>query len=253
MSILIIFLFGLSFGSFANNVISYYVNSSKFDIFKSSCACGSRKLKFYENIPVISYILQKGKCRECKNKLPIRYIFIELCVGIIAIICYLMFYNINQLILFFFLAYVLFIIGIIDLMVYIIPNALLISLFALALINLIFYQQEYTGNIILAFSLLSFFILLNYLFSKLIKKEAMGYGDIKLIFIIALFFGYPLALIGVWLSALISIPGIYLLKAIDKKRRNEIRIPYGFFLCICFIFFILFEDNLFVLLKNLGI
>ena len=86
--LIIFFIFGSIMGSF------YYVVatrlSKELSIIKpaSHCEKCNHKLKWYELIPLVSYIIQGGKCRNCKTKLPISYFLIELCTGILFAVCY---------------------------------------------------------------------------------------------------------------------------------------------------------------------
>lgn len=232
MTLTIIFLTAVCFGSFANNLISFYSGSSLFDLLKSSCLCGNKKLKFFELIPLLSFIIQKRKCRSCERKIPYRYLIVELITGLTGIIFYIKFDFSPSLFIYFSLYLVLLIIAVTDLFCYRIPNRLILVVLLITGIKFSIYQTGLLTNLITAFSITSLFLIINKCYLKLSNKLAIGYGDIKLIAALTLFLNFPLSIIGLWFSSLIAIPGFYLLKRIYKNNIRDKKIPFGFFLGI---------------------
>ena len=227
----IIFLLALCLGSFANNVISYYIKSSKFDMLRSTCICGKKNLRSTELIPLLSFAIQKGKCRECPQKISFRYPFVELICGILGVICYFK-YDITLTFLFnFLLLYLLFIIAVIDLYAFIIPNHIVFVLLLLAVVKFLVFNEIFQSNLLFAVIISVVFISLNQIYIKTKRKLAIGYGDIKLIAVLMLLVNIPFSLLGLWLSSLIAIPGYFVLKRIfpDEKFSTG-KIPLGFFL-----------------------
>ena len=87
----IVFIYGLMLGSFYN-VIGYRIPNNLSIIRPGSfCPKCNHKLKWYELIPVLSFLIQKGKCRKCGSKISLFYPFIELSTGILFLISYLIF------------------------------------------------------------------------------------------------------------------------------------------------------------------
>ena len=86
--LIIFFIFGSIMGSFYH-VIATRLSKGKSIITPAShCEKCNHQLKWYELIPIISYIIQGGKCRHCKEKLPLSYLLMEICTGILFAVCY---------------------------------------------------------------------------------------------------------------------------------------------------------------------
>lgn len=131
---MIVFAYGLVIGSFLN-VLIYRIPRSESIVFPSShCPKCSNRLKWYDNIPVISFIILKGRCRYCESRISIQYPLIELANAS----SYLVLYIVTGLTIeFFFLALltsILLTIAAIDIKQQIIPDSLVISIFLLTVI-----------------------------------------------------------------------------------------------------------------------
>ncbi|MBI1937426.1 MAG: prepilin peptidase [Ignavibacteriales bacterium] len=237
-------LVSLIFGSFANNVISHFSFKSKFDLVRSYCMCGDKMLKAAELIPFFNFIYQRGKCSYCHRNISLRYPIIEMIVLTMGLIFFIE-YNLSVLFILFFAANCLLLcIAVIDYYSYKIPNLLVIILLFISVMKAALFNTEFLLNVIISLSIGVLFILLNNLFDIITNKNVIGYGDIKLMAVINLFFGYQLFFLGLWFSALISIPGFYLIKSISKAHSGETRIPFGFFLGIGFILTSVFDEKI---------
>ena len=84
--VFIIFLFGLCIGSFLN-VCIYRLPASKTitDPPRSICPSCNRQIRYYDNIPILSYLWLKGRCRHCGTRIPFRYVVVELMTGVVAV------------------------------------------------------------------------------------------------------------------------------------------------------------------------
>ncbi len=240
--ILIVTLFSLALGSFGNNVISYFISHNGFDLNRSTCLCGEKKLKVIELIPVLSFLFQKGKCTLCTKRIPIRYLFVELCSLILGLLI-IYNYGFSLLALISFLIfYVLLLISVIDFYKYIIPNKLTSVLIILVTTYLIVNSENILERSILSGLILFTFLVIQYLFERLKRKEAIGAGDIKLIFVLSLLLETPDSLIAIWLSSMIALIMVTASKLFyDKNIRHE-KVPFGLFLSIGF--FIVFILNI---------
>ncbi|MBE0539119.1 MAG: prepilin peptidase [Ignavibacterium sp.] len=237
----IIVLLSLAFGSFANNVISYYVNSSRFDLLHSTCFCGKKKLKFIELIPIISFVLQKGKCTECSERISIRYPLVEiLTVGIGLLVYHLLGLEIRTVVIFLIL-YVLMMISIVDYYRLIIPNILTIVLLALVSILLFINSEPILTRIAISLSITLILFGVQYLFKKIKNKDGLGTGDIKLVFVLSLLLNLTDSMIAIWISSLIGLLTITLLNIHRINQLKEIKIPFGLYLSIGFTFVILWN------------
>ena len=250
---IIVFVFGLVFGSFYN-VIGYRLpNGMSIVKPSSSCPKCNHKLRFYELIPVISYVILRGKCSKCKNKISLFYPIFELLTGFMFLISYIKFgFTIDFLIAIIFVS-ILIIISISDIKYYIIPDEVLITGAILLIITYII--NMYVNNLSLmeaviipllnglgSFSLLYLIkIGSDYLF----KKESLGGGDVKLLFIIGLVIGFEMSIVSIFIASFIALP----LSMISLFKKDENIIPFGPYLSIAAAIILFLNLNLHVILE----
>jgi len=214
----LIFIIGLIMGSFSN-VCIYRIPRNESIIHPGShCPQCSKPIPFYDNIPIISYILLRGKCRYCGQPIPIQYPLVELATGLFYLALYL-FYGI------------LIIISFIDLKERIIPDVLSLPFIAVGFILSFFIRilspvDSLLGILAGGGSLLIIAIV----GSKLFKKEAMGGGDIKLAAMIGAFLGWKLTLLALFLGFFLgSIIGVVVL--VTSKNKSDV-LPFGPFIAL---------------------
>ena len=225
-----LFILGTIFGSFYN-VVAYRLPKGESIVYPSShCPNCNHVLNWFELIPIISYILQKGRCFNCKCKISIFYPIAEIVCGLLFVICYLSFGISLDLIIALTFTSLLIIVILSDYYYMIIEDSVLIIFGVLLIIEIYFiYGFDILLNSLLS-AIISFIImLLLKLFGDFIfKRESMGGGDIKLMAIFGLIIGWKLAIISIFLSAFIALPvSIFILKT---NKNHEI--PYGPFLSI---------------------
>ncbi len=182
----IIFIFGLLIGSFLNVCIYRIPKKENITTARSHCmACGN-VIKWYDLVPVLSYILLKGRCRYCKTKLSVQYPVIELLNGILyCLIYYLVGMNIKS-VLICVLTSALIVIAVIDWRTYEIPFGLNVFIMALGVIRLVTDWQNRLDYLIGAVSVSGFLLVLYYA----TKGRGIGGGDIKLMAAAGLFLGW---------------------------------------------------------------
>ncbi len=237
---IIIFTLGLVIGSFLN-VCIYRIPREGLSIHfprTSFCPECQTPIQASDNIPILSYLIVRGRCRHCGAKISIVYPLVELMTGGLFL---LLFYRFGLTLEF--LHGGLFVgllvpITWVDARWYIIPNAIIVVgliagsavtiLISLTSRNLSYLIEHLIGAIAGGALLL----LIAAVGAVLFRKKAMGGGDIKLMILIGLFLGvWPHLLVVIMVSAFIgSIVGVLLI-ALRKKSR-EGRIPYGPFLVI---------------------
>ncbi|HWA51754.1 MAG TPA: prepilin peptidase [Patescibacteria group bacterium] len=230
--------FGLIIGSFLGALT--YRLPRRISIIKGRSFCPSCKaqINWYDNIPLISYVLLQGKCRDCSSHISRREPLIELATGIIFIFVGL---NIFNLIL----ASILIAIFVIDFENQIIPDELVFGGILIAVCKLIFTSSFLYPNLLASF--LSALILL--MISLITHGKGMGLGDVKLALLIGLLVGLKFFLVWLFFSFLIgAVLGLFLI--IIKKAKLRQRIAFGPFL-IFGIAMVLFFGDYFIKLIGL--
>lgn len=237
------FLCGAIFGSFSNVLIERLPRSMSIVKPASHCMSCDHELKWYDNIPILSYLILRGRCRYCGEKYSSRYFFIELVNAVMYVVMYLRFGFGAASIIFSLLFTIFGAIFFIDLKHYIIPDGLNYSILVLAIFSMIFFK--FYINITwaerlysLCFSLLLLALIL--LFNKLKKKEYLGFGDIKLIIFIGLLVGIKYQILGLFLGALIAV----VVEIIIKHKNHDV-IPFGPYLCLGYLISIMVGEYLF--------
>lgn len=238
----IVFIFGLLFGSFYNVVGLRLPKGESIIKPGSHCPNCQHKLKWYENIPVFSYIFLLGKCKKCKTKISIIYPVIELITGILFLLCYLIFFkegNFESFFISIILSSLVVIIFVSDSKYMIILDSpLIISGVLIFIIKIIyegFIESLYSlGHGVLVFGIMYLLMLLgNFLF----KKESLGGGDIKLSFIAGMVLGPLLGIFYIVFGAFLAFPyAIYV-----SIKNNDGMLPFGPFLAASMI--IMFFNN----------
>lgn len=190
-------------------------------ISKPSSRCNSclGEIKIYRNIPIISYLINRGRCYHCGDKYSPKHFFTELILPIIPVIVYLN-YGFTQLTLFFIaFLFISYIITVIDFKHKIIPNELVIAMcFIIALFTTTEYSTVNTQQALINISIT--FVVLN-LFYKLINiKYAFGYGDVKLLIILSALFNIEVFLHMMLLSSIIGIIEIIVVKRLLYKEES---------------------------------
>lgn len=226
-------LFGLLVGSFLNALIYRIPRGINIAFPRSACTQCKKTIYWYENIPVISYILLKGKCSKCGMKISIEYPIVEI---ITATFCLLIAPNSleqNDLLNFFFFTSIFcaFLVHfIIDLKHQILPDSINLFLAILFLIISIFTQSWMF--FLLGSSLgLGFPLLVSWIFYKLKGQVGLGGGDIKLFGALGIYLG-PIGIMqNIFLSCFLgALVGIVLMGLKIIKRENPI--PFGPFIII---------------------
>jgi leader peptidase (prepilin peptidase)/N-methyltransferase len=239
-----IFFTGLCIGSFLN-VCIYRIPTQKSIVYPGS-ACPSCKasIKYYDNIPIIGYIIVKGRCRYCGNPISIRYPIVEFLGGLIALSMVLKFGFTFSMLAYFIFVTALMVITFIDIDYKIIPNeislpGIIIGLGLSFIIPTLTFFESLVGIIIGGGSLW----LVATLYMLVTRREGMGFGDVKLLGMIGAFIGWKGVIVTIFAaSATGTIIGI---AAMLKSRKDmKMAIPFGPFLSIGAIIYIFFGDAL---------
>lgn len=225
------FILGSVIGSFLNVVIYRLPRGENLSRPGSHCPVCNEAIKWYDNVPIFSYIALRGKCRVCKTKISIQYPLIEILTGILFLLVYLKFgYTLNTIKFFIFVS-ILLSAAIIDIKSYFLPDSLTFSLIILGIISATVshmnYEISFMGAAAYAFPFLLLYGYGEYIF----KKEAMGFGDIKLAAGIGSFLGYA-GFFNLYLYITItfvigSVVSLTLIRLKIKERTSQIAFaPY---------------------------
>jgi len=222
-----VFLVGTIIGSFCNVCIYRLPKKRSIVLPRSFCPHCESPIRSLDNIPIISFILLRGRCRNCRKRIPYKYPMVELFTGISFLSLYLTFG-----LSFIFAAYAillssLIIVTVIDLEYKIIPDVITLPGIIIGLIlSLFILPIPFINSLIGIMIGGGFFYLI-----AIVSKGGMGGGDIKLIAMIGAFLGWEGTLVTILMGSLIgSIIGIALIITKKKKRRDPI--PFGPFLAL---------------------
>lgn len=239
-----IFLLGTIIGSFLNVVIYRFNTGRKITKGRSICMTCNKNLRWYELIPVLSFLIQKGKCRRCASHISHQYPLVEFITGLIfsatafkflPVLGLSFWVYIFSVLFFVFIFSLLIVISVYDIRHKIIPDRLVFIFILLSFFS-IFINFSSVGQFItlpslsdlLAGPLISLPFVLLWLFSK---GRLMGLGDGKLIlgigWLLGLWGGLCAVVLSFWIGTLIS---IFLMLISNKKINMKTEIPFGPFL-----------------------
>jgi leader peptidase (prepilin peptidase)/N-methyltransferase len=225
--VFLVFVFGLIIGSFLNVVI-YRLPKNESVVYPAShCMSCGHQLSPLELIPVFSYIFLKGKCKNCGEKISIRYPFVELFTGIIFIINYIYISDLIILTAGLVFSSLLIVLALIDIDHQILPDKLTLGGLAAGII-FSFFRTDLSFVFSLAGVLAAggLLFLIAYL-----SKGGMGGGDIKMMAMVGSFTGPIIAVSSIFLGAVIALiahlPGI-----VSGSKGMKSKLPFGPFLAL---------------------
>jgi leader peptidase (prepilin peptidase) / N-methyltransferase len=239
------FVFGAMVGSFLNVVILRLPEEDRSIIFPAShCPRCDQPIRWYDNIPIVSFILLRRRCRHCRQPISFQYPLVELSMALLSAALFLQFGAGTIYAIYFpFLAGLLAIIFI-DLRHQIIPDVIslpgIVLGFLLAFVNpLVSWQEAGLGLLLGGGSLYA--VAAGYYL--LTRREGMGGGDIKLLAMIGAFLGWQSLPFVIFSSSLTgTIAGIGAM--IKQRRGGQTVIPYGPFLALGAILYLFFRENI---------
>ena len=236
---------GAVVGSFLNVVILRLPKDGESIVFPGShCPTCQQPLRWYENIPIISYVALRGQCRTCKAAISWQYPVVELSMAVLTTVLYHKFAFSFEFLFYFAFFAALLVIIFIDIHHQIIPDSISLPGILLGFAGsfgngLVTWQQSALG-ILLGGGVLYAVAYAYYAFTK---REGMGGGDIKLLAMIGAFLGWQSLLYVVFSSSLVgSVVGVAAM--FKQKKGGQTRIPYGPFLALGAISYLLFSRQL---------
>ncbi|MGC9513604.1 MAG: prepilin peptidase [Fidelibacterota bacterium] len=232
MGLLLSALGGLALGSFANVVI-YRVPREKSIIKpRSTCVSCGYQIPWYDNIPILSYLILGGTCRHCKSAISLRYPLVEFLTAFLFMAVYWKFGPSIEAVWYMSLMFILIITAFVDLDHLIIPRSFITAGVILAISGLFaFWDDRWISSLIGAAMISGFLFLAGILGKALFKKESMGSGDVLLGIVIGLFLGWKLSLMMLFLTFFSAAVILLILMAL-KRVRAGVQVPFGPFMAI---------------------
>ena len=258
---IVVFLFGLVLGSFMN-VCIYRIPREKSIVYPPShCTSCSSPIRFYDNIPLLSYLALGGKCRNCGVKISVIYPLVEIITAVLITLLFYKFGISSRTLLYMVITLALIVITFIDIEHMIIPNVITIPGILIGLLynaaitdwGLTFRVLENLSPVTLTYLIPSIpllnsifgiivgggsLLLIAYLYKWIRKTEGMGMGDVKLLAMLGAFLGVNGVFFIIFVSSLVgSVVGIAII--LLNKGNLKFALPFGPFISLGAILFIL--------------
>lgn len=229
---LILFCIGAIIGSFLNVVIYRLPRHESLLFPGSHCPQCGEKIRWFDNIPILSFFILGRKCRHCKLPIPARYPIVEILSAVLFVIIYHVYGFSHEFLLYATLSALLLTVTFTDLEKGIIPNSAILTGVILGLyMSLIFWPVNFINSLIAFLAGGGIMIFWAATGKLLFKKESLGAGDIKLVAMTGIFLGLQKTLLALFLSFLsATIVGISMI--LLKKAQMNSRLPFAPFLTI---------------------
>ncbi len=234
---ILVFVLGAIVGSFLNVCIVRLAHGKSLVRPRSHCVHCQTVIPWYDNIPLVSYWILKGRCRFCQKRISLRYFVVELTTALLFLGLYLYFGKTLLLIPYWVLASGLIVATFIDLEHRIIPDEISVGGIVAGLGFSIIFPHLHNApsiGVSLARSFMGVVVgggtiyLMGLLGDSLFKKESMGGGDVKLLAMVGSFLGWPVTLLAFFIAPFFgAVVGI-----VVKLRTKESVIAYGPFLSL---------------------
>jgi leader peptidase (prepilin peptidase) / N-methyltransferase len=239
-----VFIFGAAIGSFLNVCIVRLPEKTSIVQPRSKCPYCHHPIRNGDNIPLISFIILRGKCRDCGGKISWRYPLVEFITALLALLLFLQFGPTLKFLIFFIFTAVLIVVTFIDLDHQIIPDIITLPgipiFFLLAIFIVKIPWMDALIGLLIGGGVL---FAIAFVYEFLTKREGMGGGDIKLLAMIGGFLGWK-SLMFVLLFSSFSGAIIGLMAMIIKKQDMKYAVPFGPFLSAAAVAYLFLGDAL---------
>ena len=233
----LIFVIGAVIGSFLN--VCIYRLPKNLDIIytRSFCPKCKKKINWFDNIPLISFLILKFKCRCGKKSIPFQYFIVELISALFLCFVFATVFNYLDIVIMSLIFYTFVVIFFIDIRHFIIPDSLNFSLISLGILKNFFPETSLNLNQDMFQSLFGGALgyltiwLIIILYKKIKNVEAMGFGDAKLLAGIGFILGFQSIFIILFIAAILGL-SFSVPKLITKKHSLQTAIPFGPFLIL---------------------
>jgi leader peptidase (prepilin peptidase)/N-methyltransferase len=265
MELAVALIVGLVFGSFLNVVILRLPARASITRPRSHCPHCKKLIRWYDNIPLVSYLVLRGRCRSCRKRISPRYPLIEALSGAVSVLLYLKFGLTIEWAIFFAFSAALIVLGFIDLDHRILPDVITLNGIWIGIIASVYLAQPsplisrlfrsagieganprivaLTGSLLGAIVGGGLLWVVAEAYLRLRGIEGMGLGDVKMMAMVGTFLGAPLALLTIMIGSLLgSIVGLLFIRFANKTREYEL--PFGSFLSLAGIITVLYGEEL---------
>jgi len=237
-------IFGAMIGSFLNVCIHRLPKEESIVRPGSHCPECKTPIQYYDNIPLLSYLLLRGKCRYCQASISIQYPIVEAITALSSFFLFITFGVSLSFVYYFSFVAALIAITVIDLYHQIIPDVISLPGIVIGLLgSLVIPQIIFWSSLIGALSGGGSLFLVATVYQWLFKREGMGGGDVKLLAMIGAFLGWKAVILTILLSSFIgSIIGITVM--LIKGKDFKYAIPFGPFLALGAMISLFWGENL---------
>ena len=248
MFYIIVFIFGSIWGSFGNVCINRMPYNISVINGRSHCPSCKKQIRWFDNIPLLSYIILKARCRDCSSNIESKYFIVELVSALSFVFIFYLFGFTSTTILFFILSISFLIIIFIDLKHFIIPNEITYTLIAIGFLKSFdptlnqYLFPNYINSLIGGGVGYSIIWIIIFVYKKLRNKEGMGLGDAKLLSALGFWFGWISIPFILFFSSIVAL-GFALPSLINKSKTMSSQIPFGPYLVLgCILYLSLLEQ-----------
>ena len=225
MEYLLVFVLGAAIGSFLNVLILRIPLDQSVSFPASHCMSCNTPLRFYHNIPILSWLFLRGKCAFCGAKISWQYPLVELLSALIFLMA-AMKLGLNLHALGVAVAFVLLLaLSVIDYRYKMVPDSLNLAALTVAIIGVTSFSHL-AANFQNALLFAGGFTLLRFYLSYIIKKEAMGEADIMIAATMGAILGIPLALAAIFIGAVLALPALLLTQGETEESKQLPFIPF---------------------------
>jgi leader peptidase (prepilin peptidase) / N-methyltransferase len=240
------FVLGAVVGSFLNVVILRLPAEGESIVFPASrCPVCKTAIRWYDNIPVLSFLFLRGRCRACANPISLQYPLVESCMAMLSLALYTKFALSFEFFFYFLFLAALLAVIFIDMRHQIIPDVVSLPGIVAGFTGSFFTSQltwQQSGIGLLAGGGILYGVAVGYLLFT--GREGMGGGDVKLLAMIGAFLGWQSLLFVVFASSLAgSLVGIVAM--LKQGQGGKTRLPYGPFLALAAMVFLFFQNDIF--------
>jgi leader peptidase (prepilin peptidase)/N-methyltransferase len=218
---------GFCIGSFLNVVIYRLPRGESIVTGRSHCTHCGKMIAWYDLVPLVSYLLLGGRCRDCNASISWRYPLVECLTAGLFLVLYLHFGPTMALLKYLFLSALLVAVSFIDIEHFLIPNSLVLAGVVCGVVFSLFVHDISIWSALLGAASCSGLLLL----VSLVRRGGMGMGDVKLAVVTGLFLGWSLGMVGLWIGVVsCGLLCIFLMAA--RIRGHKDPVPFGPFIAL---------------------